>query len=129
MVCNQLGRRQQGGGIVKDERVQQLVQAGHHQEAWWAYTALTARGDGSWQVYLWGALAAHAMGRIHSGLHALEQGISVVSGESVGWLRFAQAVFTMDLGRLDAATAAFERWIDDLPTYPSLESSHLGMAY
>lgn len=115
--------------MVNVDRVEQLYQDGHYQEAWWAYSALAARGDRSERMYLFGALAARALGRLHSAIHVLEQGMGVVLGDGRGRLRFGHAVQLMDAGRLDAASEAFHRWITDLPEYPALEPVYLGLAY
>lgn len=109
--------------------MEQFYKNGQYQEAWWAYKALTAHKEASDEVYLWASAAAYAMGRIHSAVEALEQGMAIGSGEGLGKLRFAHAAYLMALGRYDQAAAAFHRWIADLPQYPTLEPVYVGMAY
>ena len=111
------------------DRLAELYNNGHYQEAWWAYKALAARGEGSWEIYMYGSLAAQAMGRLHAALQTKEEGIRRHSGEGRGRLRFGHAILLLDMGRLDAAADEFQRWIADLSEYPSLEPDHLGLAY
>lgn len=114
---------------MDQSRVEQFYNLGQYQEAWWAYKALTARGEASGEVCLWAAKAARAMGRPHSALHALEQGMAVAAGDHLGRLRFAHAVVLMQAGRLEAAEASFSEWLADLPQYPALEQVYLGLVY
>ena len=111
------------------DRVEQLYKEGKYQEAWWAYTALTARGEVSADVHQWGAKAAHGLGHLHSALYALEQGLAVAKGDEAGKVRFARAVFLIGVGRFESAITEFHRWIEDLPQYPSLEPVYLGLVY
>ena len=114
---------------MDEHRVEQFYQNGQYQAAWWAYKAVIARGDCSPGVHFWGAVAAYALGRVHSALHALERGLAVASGDDLGKLRYCWAAYVIALGRFDAAAEAFERWIADLPQYTSLEPTYLGMVY
>jgi tetratricopeptide (TPR) repeat protein len=124
-----LGLVKKGGGVVNRDRVEQLYNEGKYQEAWWAYTALTARGGVPADVHLLGVQAAFRLGHLHSALYAIDQASVVASGNDAGKVRFARAGCLITLGRYDEATAELGRWIADLAQYPSLEPAYLGLAY
>lgn len=111
------------------DRVEQLYKEGKYQEAWWAYTALSAQGDLPADVHQWGAKAAFGLGHLHSALYAMEQGLSVATGDDVGKVRYNHAGMLIALGRYEPAIAELHTWIENLPQYPTLEPVYLGVVY
>ena len=79
------------------------------------------RGDIAPEVHLEGALIAWRLGRYHTALRAVREGLALEpAGDLLGMLQFEHATLLRAIGKYEESITEAQKWIADVDQYPGL---------